>query len=57
MVLPEASRTGIHALCITLDREARDSLPHMQGAARYIIVDDVRQLPFKATDIYRRITT
>ena len=57
MALMEASRTGIHPFCITLDREARDYLPHMYGAARYIILDDVRQLPVKVTDIYRRITT
>lgn len=30
---------------------------HMYGAARYIILDDVRQLPVKVTDIYRKITT
>jgi nitric oxide reductase NorD protein len=29
----------------------------MYGAARYIILDDVRQLPVKVTDIYQRITT
>jgi nitric oxide reductase NorD protein len=57
MALLEASRTGIHPFCITLDREARDYLPHMYGAARFIILDDVRQLPLKVTDIYRRITT
>ncbi len=57
MALQEASRTGIHPFCITLDRDARDYLPHMYGAARYVILDDVRQLPVKVTDIYRRITT
>ena len=57
MALLEAARTGIHPFCITLDRDARDYLPHMYGAARYIILDDVRQLPIKVTDIYRRITT
>ena len=57
MALQEVARTGIHPFCITLDREARDYLPHMYGAARYIILDDVRQLPVKVTDIYRRITT
>ncbi len=57
MALLEAARTGIHPFCITLDRDARDYLPHMYGAARYIILDDVRQLPVKVTDIYRRITT
>ncbi|HUX31551.1 MAG TPA: nitric oxide reductase activation protein [Thiobacillus sp.] len=57
MALLEAARTGIHPFCVTLDRDARDYLPHMYGAARYIILDDVRQLPMKVTDIYRRITT
>jgi nitric oxide reductase NorD protein len=57
MALLEAARTGIHPFCITLDRDARDYLPHMYGAARYIILDDVRQLPVKVTDIYRRLTT
>jgi nitric oxide reductase NorD protein len=57
MALLEASRTGVHPFCITLDRDARDYLPHMYGAARYVILDDVRQLPVKVTDIYRRITT
>jgi len=28
----------------------------MYGAARYIILDDVNDLPFKVSDIYRRLT-
>lgn len=57
MALLEAGRNGIHPFCITLDHDAREYLPHMYGAARYIILDDVRQLPVKVTDIYRKITT
>jgi nitric oxide reductase NorD protein len=57
MALIEARRAGIHPFCITIDRDARDYLPHMYGAARYIILDDVRQLPAKAADIYRRLTS
>ena len=56
MALLEARRAGVHPFCVTIDREARDYLPHMYGAARYIILDDVRQLPFKVSDIYRRLT-
>ena len=56
MALLEARRAGVHPFCITIDREARDYLPRMYGAARYIILDDVRQLPFKVSDIYRRLT-
>jgi nitric oxide reductase NorD protein len=54
--LLEATRAGIRPFCITLDREARDYLPHLYGVARYTVVDDVARLPFKVADIYRRLT-
>ena len=57
MALLEAKRQGVRPFCITLAKEARDYLPHMYGAARYIILDDVRQLPLKVADIYRHITS
>jgi nitric oxide reductase NorD protein len=57
MALLEAKRQGVRPFCITLDKEARGYLPHMYGAARYIILDDVRQLPLKVADIYRHITS
>ena len=56
MALIEARRAGVHPFCITIDRDARDYLPHMYGPARYIILDDVKDLPFKVSDIYRRLT-
>jgi nitric oxide reductase NorD protein len=55
--LVEAKRAGIHSFCVTIDKEARDYLPHMYGAAHYTIIDDVRRLPLKVADIYRRLTT
>jgi len=55
--LIEARRDGIHAFCITIDEEARDYLPHMYGAANYAVIDEVRKLPFKVSDIYRRLTS
>jgi nitric oxide reductase NorD protein len=54
--LIEARRGGIHPYCITLDEEARDYLPHLYGPAAYSVVDDVRALPLKVSDIYRRLT-
>lgn len=51
----EARRDGIHAYCITIDREGRDYLPHMYGAANYTVLDDVAKLPTKVSDIYRKI--
>ena len=55
--LIEARRSGIHPYCITIDKEARDYLPHMYGPAGYTVIDEVRQLPLKVSDIYRRLTT
>jgi len=55
--LIEAKRQGIHPFCITIDREARDYLPHMYGAVNWALVDDVARLPLKVADIYRRLTT
>ncbi|MBF0583182.1 MAG: nitric oxide reductase activation protein [Magnetococcales bacterium] len=55
--LIEARRSGIHPFCITVDTEAREYLPRLYGPARYVMLDDVRQLPVKIADIYRRLTT
>jgi len=54
--LMEARNAGIHPFCITIDSEARDYLPHMYGAVNWTLVDDVRRLPLKVSDIYRRLT-
>lgn len=56
MSLIEAKRAGIHPFCITIDEAARDYLPHMYGAVNWTLVDDVRKLPLKISDIYRRLT-
>jgi len=57
MALLETQREGIHPFCITIDSEARDYLPHMYGAANYIVLDEVNKLPLKVADIYRHITS
>jgi nitric oxide reductase NorD protein len=54
--LLEAKRARIHPFCITIDTQARDYLPHMYGAANYTLIDDVRKLPFRVSDVYRRLT-
>ncbi len=55
--LIETRREGIHPYCITIDSEAKEYLPHMYGAAAYTVIDEVRELPLKVSDIYRRLTT
>ncbi len=55
--LIEAKHAGIHPFCITIDSQAHDYLPHMYGAVNYTVIDDVRKLPLRVSDIYRRLTT
>ena len=55
--LLESRRDGIHPYCITIDKEGKDYLPYMYGPAAYTVIDEVKQLPLKVSDIYRRITT
>lgn len=53
----ESRQKGIHPYCITIDKEAGDYLPHMYGAANYVLIEDISKLPFKVSDIYRKLTT
>jgi len=57
VALLESRQQGIHPFCITIDREGGDYLKTMYGAARYVVIDDIRQLPLKVADIYRHITS
>lgn len=57
MALLEAKRSGIHPYCITIDKEGPQYLPHMYGAVNYALIDDVKRLPLKIADIYRKLTT
>ncbi|MBI5211922.1 MAG: hypothetical protein HY957_00925 [Nitrospirae bacterium] len=54
--LIETKEYGIHPFCVTIDREAQSYLPHMFGEVNYIFIDDVKKLPNKITDVYRRLT-
>jgi nitric oxide reductase NorD protein len=54
--LQEARRQGIRSYCITIDRHGQDYLKHMMGPAAYTVLDDVKKLPLKVADIYRKLT-
>ena len=54
--LIEAKFLGIHPFCITIDEEAMDYLQHMYGPVNFAVIDQVDKLPYKVSDIYRRIT-
>ncbi|MDO8932524.1 MAG: VWA domain-containing protein, partial [Rhodocyclaceae bacterium] len=55
--LLEARQAGVRAYCVTIDRHGADYLKHMYGPASYTVLDDVRKLPLKIADIYRRLTS
>lgn len=57
MALLEARAAGVHPFCITIDRDARDYLPHMFGHNGFAVIDAVERLPQRLADIYRTLTT
>jgi len=54
--LQEARQQGIRSYYITIDRHGADYRKHMVGPASYTVLDDVRKLPLKVADIYRKLT-
>ena len=52
----EARYQGVHPYCITIDDEAMDYLPHMYGPASFTVISELEKLPYRVSDIYRRIT-
>ena len=57
IALREARREKIHLFCVTVDQEAAEYLPHMYSDANFVIIDDIRTLPHKLPQLYRRLTT
>jgi len=55
--LLEARQAGVRSFCVTIDRHGADYLRHMYGPAAYTVLDDVRKLPLKIADIYRKLTS
>lgn len=55
--LIEAKEQGIHSFCVTIDRQASAYLRYMYGEVNYTVIDDVKKLPNRITEIYRRLTT
>lgn len=54
--LLEARQAGVRPFCVTIDRHGADYLKSMYGPAAYTVLDDVRKLPLKIADIYRKLT-
>jgi nitric oxide reductase NorD protein len=54
--LVEARQSGVRSFCVTLDKSGADYLKYMYGPAAFAVLDDVRKLPLKIADIYRKLT-
>src|SRR5690606_20099895 len=52
----EARLLGLDVFCLTVDREGSRYLPRMFGPWGYAVLPDVRQLPERLLDLYRRLT-
>ena len=57
MALKEARNRGIHPFCITVDREATHYIKKMYQDVHYTIISDIRTLPTKLPQIYKKLTT
>ena len=57
MALKEAFRDGIKSFCITVDKKGAEYLPRMYSSSRWVVMDDISQLPERITGIYRMLTT
>jgi nitric oxide reductase NorD protein len=57
VALQEARRQGIHTFCLTVDREGKSYLPEMCGEGKFIVIENVAQLPRLLPKIYRGLTT
>lgn len=54
--LLEARQAGVRSFCVTIDRNGADYLKHMYGPAAFTVLDDVKKLPLRIADIYRKLT-
>lgn len=56
MALREAQRSGIAPYCITVDRAGHDYLREMCDEKRYLVIDDISELPRQLPKIYSEAT-
>lgn len=56
MALREAARAGVEAFCITVDRAGHDYLRRMCEEDRYLVIDEVEDLPKALSRVYRALT-
>lgn len=53
----EAQHKGIETFCITVDRSGHDYLKRMCPDARYLVIEEMEDLPAQLTKVYAALTT
>lgn len=56
MALREAEQSGIQTFCITVDRAGNDYLREMCEESRYLVIDEIDELPLELPKIYSETT-
>ena len=54
--LSEAAAKGVETFCITVDRSGHDYLKRMCPDSRYLVIDDIEDLPDALTKVYATLT-
>ncbi|NJN52209.1 MAG: hypothetical protein HC809_11015 [Gammaproteobacteria bacterium] len=54
--LREAEAAGIRTFCVTVDRSGHDYLSAMCPHDRYLVIEDIDELPSALAQVYRRLT-
>ena len=54
--LQEAQAKGVETFCVTVDRSGHDYLKRMCPEARYLVIEDVEDLPEQLTKVYEALT-
>ena len=54
--LEEAERKGIETFCLTVDRSGHDYLKRMCPSGRYMVIEEMEDLPDQLTKLYTKLT-
>jgi nitric oxide reductase NorD protein len=55
--LQEAHDKGVETFCVTVDRSGHDYLKRMCPDSRYLVIDDIEDLPEQLTKVYQTLTS
>ncbi len=54
--LQEAHSKGVDTFCVTVDRSGHDYLKRMCPASRYLVIEDIEDLPEQLSKVYETLT-